>query len=245
MIGSLIIRKDQVPSTNTLAMDLLKDKDLPEGTVIWADDQTQGRGQRGSSWESEAGKNLTFSTILYPHFLKIEDQFLISKVASLAIIDFLSKYIQCTKIKWPNDIYVKNDKIAGILIENSIISSQFDYVIIGIGLNINQVKFSAEIPNPISLKTFSGTEYSVETVFKELSDKLGNRYKQLIDYEIDTLNSDYLSHLYRYNEFFQYQHGQEVFSAKITGFDPFGAIVLETEKGDIRTFGFREVEYIL
>ena len=245
MIGTNVIRKKEVPSTNTLAMELLKKQSLPEGTVIWCENQTAGRGQRGNSWNSEAGKNLTFTAIVYPHFLKVEDQFMISKVTSLAITDFLSQYSKEVKIKWPNDIYVKNDKIAGILIENSIMNASFDYVIIGIGLNINQDMFPADIPNPTSLKILTGKDFDLDEAFRSLCGLLDNRYNQLIDYEIDRLNSDYLSRLFRYNAFYKYQHGREVFSAKITGLDPYGAIVLERQGGELQTYGFTEIEYIL
>jgi BirA family biotin operon repressor/biotin-[acetyl-CoA-carboxylase] ligase len=245
MIGSNIIRKKEVPSTNTLAMELLKKQSLPEGTVIRCDNQTAGRGQRGNSWESEGGKNLTFTAIVYPHFLKVEDQFMISKVTSLAITDFLSQYMEDVKIKWPNDIYVKDDKIAGILIENSIINASFDYMIIGIGLNINQDRFPGDIPNPTSLKIRTGRDFDLDDTFQVLCGLIDNRYKQLIDFKIDTLNSEYLSRLFRYNAFHKYQHDKKVFSAKITGLDPFGAIVLETEEGEVRTYGFTEIEYIL
>lgn len=245
MIGINIIRKNQVLSTNTLAIELLKKQELPEGTIIWADEQTEGRGQRGNSWESEAGKNLTFSVILYPHFLHVEEQFQLSKVTSLAMVDFLSTLVDHTTIKWPNDIYVDNDKIAGILIENSIIGSDFEYIIIGIGLNINQMKFLSNASNPTSLRVLTGTVFNLEEIFYSLCNSLEKRYNQLIDYETDLLNREYLSHLFRYNKLFPYQHGQEIFSAKITGIDPFGAIILETENEEIRKFGFREVEYVL
>ena len=136
MFEKNIIKKNQISSTNTVAIELLKKEELPEGTIIWADEQTKGRGQRGNSWESEPGTNLTISIILFPHFLKAEDQFLLSKVTSLAITDYLANRFNQVTIKWPNDIYVANDKIAGILIENSIIGSSFEYAVIGIGLNI-------------------------------------------------------------------------------------------------------------
>jgi len=245
MFEKNIIKRNQISSTNTVAIELLKKEELPEGTIIWADEQTKGRGQRGTSWESEPGKNLTISIILFPHFLKVEDQFLLSKVTSLAIADYLSNQFNQVTIKWPNDIYVANDKIAGILIENSIIGSAFEYAVIGIGLNINQMKFVSNAPNPTSMQLLTGIEFNLEEVLGGLCSTLNKRYNQLIDYKVDDLNQEYLSSLFRFDEFYLYQQGQEIFSAKITGIDPFGALILQTKNGEMRKFGFREVEYVL
>ena len=245
MFEKNIIKKNQISSTNTVAIELLKKEELPEGTIIWADEQTKGRGQRGNSWESEPGKNLTISIILFPHFLKAEDQFLLSKVTSLAIADYLANRFNQVTIKWPNDIYVANDKIAGILIENSIIGSSFEYAVIGIGLNINQMKFVSNAPNPTSMQLLTGIEFNLEEVLCGLYSTLNKRYNQLIEYKVDDLNQEYLSSLFHFDEFYPYRQGQEIFSAKITGIDTFGALILETKSGEMRKFRFREVEYVL
>jgi len=245
MIGMNIVRKNRVISTNTLALELLKKEVLPEGTIIWADEQTKGRGHAGNSWESEAGKNLTFSVVLYPHFLNIEAQFMLSKVTSLAIVDFLSENIDHSTIKWPNDIYVGNDKIAGILIENSIIGSEFDHSIIGIGLNVNQTHFLSDAPNPISMRLITGTTFDLEEALHSLCEKLEKRYTQLISNQVDEIDQEYLSNLFRYNAFYSYRHGKDIFSARITGIDSFGVLILETETGKIRKFRFREIDYML
>lgn len=245
MIGMNIIKKERVSSTNTLALELLKKEVLSEGTVIWADEQTEGRGHAGNAWESEPGKNLMFSVILYPHFLDVEAQFMLSKVTSLAIFDLLSDHLVHSTIKWPNDIYVGNDKIAGILIENSIIGSHFDHSIIGIGLNVNQKKFMSNAPNPTSLLGITGKTFDLEETLHSLCEKLEKRYTHLIGNRVEEINQEYVSHLFRYNTFYPYQHGKERFSARITGIDPFGALILETDTGEIRKFMFREIEYVL
>ncbi len=245
MIGTNIIWKNSVPSTNTLAFELLKKEKLHEGTIIWAIEQTKGRGHEGNQWESEAGKNLTFSVILYPRFLDVEAQFLLSKMTSLAILDFLSDKIDRVTIKWPNDIYVLNDKIAGILIENSIIGSRFNHSVIGIGLNINQTRFISDAPNPTSLRLLTGIEFDLEESLLAFSKKMEKRYTQLNNKKVKEINQEYLSNLFRYNTYCSYKHGKDVFTAKITGIDSFGALILETEKGEIQKFRFREVDYIL
>ena len=245
MIGSHIIEENRTGSTNTLAFQYLKEKKLPEGTVIRAIEQTEGRGHRENKWESEPGKNLTFSVILYPDFMKASEQFNLSKMTSLAIYDFLEPLVSNACIKWPNDIYVDDDKIAGILIENSILGSNLEYSIIGIGLNINQTLFIGNAPNPTSLKIITGREMDLDKALSGLYKCLNKRYLLLCKSGTEQLDRDYLSRLYRYNEFHLYKTESEQFAAKITGFDPYGAVILETDKGEIRKFGFREVDYVL
>ena len=124
--------------------DLLKKKKLLKGTIVYTNYQSAGQGQSGNKWESEDGKNLLISIVLFPSFIKPADQFHISMTISLGICDFLKRYIPGCSIKWPNDIYVNNDKIAGILIENFILGNKIENTIAGIGLNINQDKFSGD-----------------------------------------------------------------------------------------------------
>ena len=152
IIGSNLLFFENLPSTNTHAADLLKKNNLPEGTIVYTNYQSAGRGYSGNRWESEDGKNLLISIVLFPSFIKPEDQFYISMAVSLGICDFLKRYIPDCSIKWPNDIYVNNDKIAGILIESSITGNKIEYTIAGIGLNINQEKFISDAPNPVSLR---------------------------------------------------------------------------------------------
>src|SRR5665648_1178797 len=137
IIGSKLYFFENLPSTNTYAAKLLKKNKLPEGTVVYTNYQSAGRGQTGNIWESEDGKNLLVSIVLFPSFIIPACQFLISITLSLGICDFLKRYIPACAIKWPNDIYVNNDKIAGILIENSVMEGVIESSIAGIGLNIN------------------------------------------------------------------------------------------------------------
>ncbi len=164
IIGSNIYFYDHLTSTNSEAVRLLKESGLPEGAVISAGFQSAGRGQKENKWESEEGKNLLISVILFPINIEPDLQFIISMTISLGICDFLKRHIPASSIKWPNDIYVNNDKIAGVLIENSIMGSSIEYSIAGIGLNINQEKFTGDAPNPVSLKNITGIDYDIPTM---------------------------------------------------------------------------------
>ena len=141
IIGSNLVFCENLTSTNKQASELLKKNDIPEGTVVHSDFQTAGRGQPGNRWESEKGRNLLISVILYPGSVKPHEQFLISMTISLGICDFIDRHLPGSKVKWPNDIYVKDDKIAGVLIENSIMGDSIENTVAGIGLNINQEEF--------------------------------------------------------------------------------------------------------
>jgi len=215
----------------------------PEGLVVAAFFQEKGRGQRGSTWESESGKNLTFSLLLRPIFMKVEEQFTISKAIALSICDWLKNNSVDACIKWPNDIYVGDKKIAGILIENSFSSAVLDVSIIGIGFNLNQTIFSPEIPNPTSLMLLRGNSYRPENVLSELIESIQSRYLQLQQGLKTKVWADYLKSLYRFQNLSNYSNADGSFKAKIIGVKPTGELILETENGQQRTFGFKEVNF--
>jgi BirA family biotin operon repressor/biotin-[acetyl-CoA-carboxylase] ligase len=221
----------------------LAEKGEPEGQVVAAYFQEQGRGQRGNTWESDVSKNLTFSLLLRPVFMKVEEQFAISKVIALSICDWLKMNDVDARIKWPNDIYVGDKKIAGILIENSFSSSQLDVSVVGIGLNLNQTIFSSDIPNPTSMKLLTGNEYRPEIVVSELMVSLQMRYLQLKFGLGDKIKEDYLNALYRFKILSNYSTVDEKFVAKIIGVKPTGELILETELGEQISFGFKEIAF--
>ena len=148
IIGSKLLFFKTLPSTNSFAASMLREQEVQEGTVVYTNYQSAGRGQGGNKWESEENKNLLISIILFPSMINPSDQFLISMAVSLGICDFLDQYTSAISVKWPNDIYVKNDKIAGILIENSIMGDQIEHTIAGIGINLNQTVFEGDVHNP-------------------------------------------------------------------------------------------------
>lgn len=245
IIGSNLIFFENLPSTNSQAALLIRTENLPEGTVVYTNFQSAGRGYSDNAWESEDGKNLLISIILLPSFIKASDQFYISMAVSLGICDFLARYIPICSIKWPNDIYVDNDKIAGILIENAIVSGQIEHSIAGIGLNINQEKFVSSAPNPVSLRQISGSTYDLKTCLTQLCDSIDKRYKQLIRGETETLKKEYLSKLYRLKEWSEFRDINGVFTGRILSTGEYGSLQIELRDREIREYAFKEIEFIL
>ncbi len=266
-IGHTIIRLEQTDSTNSHLLRLLNEEKLAEGAVVITQKQEQGRGQRGTFWQSEAGKNLTLSILLKPTFLKAEEQFSLSKTISLGVLDFISSInhqpstINHPKVKWPNDIYIGNKKVAGILIENSVSGNSISHSIVGIGINVNQEKFSAELPNPTSLKLISGKDlpaeafakagFDLEDCLSQLCSCIEKRYLQLRPQSLTPspkreggIDSDYLKNLYRFNEWANYNYKGENVKAKITGVSKIGKLVLEKENGEKLECDFKEVGFV-
>jgi BirA family biotin operon repressor/biotin-[acetyl-CoA-carboxylase] ligase len=245
IIGSNLLFYEKLSSTNSQASLLLKDKDLPEGTVVYTDFQTGGRGQGANRWESEKCKNLLLSIILYPDSVQPEEQFAISIAISLGICDFIDRYYSGCKIKWPNDIYINNGKIAGILIENSIFGPEIKSSVAGIGLNINQENFPDNISNPISLKQVAGKEFDRDVILEQLLSDLDIRYKQLLYGDRSHLKDEYISRLYRLNEWCAFKSGNKEFTGRITDISDHGNLRIEGQNGRIAEFSFREVDYVL
>jgi BirA family biotin operon repressor/biotin-[acetyl-CoA-carboxylase] ligase len=244
-IGSNIIFFDNLPSTNTHAAGLIRTNPVPEGTIIRAAYQTAGRGQPGNLWESEAGKNLLISIILYPAAIDPAEQFLISMMISLGISDYLGEEISGCKIKWPNDIYINNDKIAGILIENSIMENTILNSVAGIGLNINQREFSGYAPNPVSMSQLTGREYDPEVCLRQLSSAIDKRYSQLMSEKQNVIRTDYISRLYRLNEWNDFRDSVSTFCGRVMSVSDNGMLRLERADGFITEYSFKEVDFIL
>lgn len=246
----MIITVDETSSTNTL----LKEMNASHGTAVMAIRQTAGRGQRGNTWESEPGKNVTLSIILRPKSLPAADQFVISMIVAVATARLVSDYLKIAQVdkkvtvKWPNDIYVGEKKISGILIENAISSGAVASSIIGIGLNVNQVKFLSDAPNPISLANITGCEYDVSEVAERLVEKILNLYDEtVLAGKIPELEQTYRSLLYRRTGIYQWREAEtgRVFKAEIYGIDPFGRLMLKEDlKATPTAYAFKEVVYL-
>lgn len=243
IIGSRFLFCKDIESTNAYATGLLQSESVTEGTIIYTNYQSAGRGQKGNRWESEDGKNLLFSTVLFPIMVKPEDQFIISIFISLGICDFLKPLIPDCRIKWPNDIYAGNDKIAGILIENSVISNAIKYSIAGIGLNINQEKFPEELPNPVSLKILTGKEYDLDHCLKQLAGCLDLGYKQVISGSWDKLRDQYISSLYQLNTWHRFRSEKGFLEGRIVSVTESGLIKIEVMDGKIQEFSFKQIEF--
>jgi len=244
-IGKKIIELGSTDSTNAFAAKLLAESHLPEGTVITAKFQTLGRGYSGNSWHSDAGKNLLLSIILYPALLLPRHQFFLNQISSLAVANTVESFLvnSSVKIKWPNDVFVDDRKIAGILIENAVQSERFQHSIIGIGINVNQKKFEATLLRPTSFFKISGQEFSLEAVMKELFSQLEKRYLQLKQERIDLIQKDYMIKLYRVEELSWFRTDGKKFRGKIVGITAEGKLIIEAS-GKHEVFGFKEVEMV-
>lgn len=258
---------EEIDSTSSyLARKFLDKPDLPAWHICSADFQSAGRGQRGNRWESGSGENLTFSIFLRPDFINVNRQFLLVELFALAVKEFLEGYGIAARIKWPNDIYVGNRKICGMLFENSISDSRFSTSIVGIGLNLNQMEFSSNAVNPTSVAIETGSCVNREKAFTNLVDSCFRRYTNLA-IGITTPQAtevEYLSAMYRLGEFHSFQrlvpgteplnvtykkdalnNSNEIFSAKVCGVTAEGLLELEKSDGSIETFGFKEVKFLI
>ncbi len=245
MTNKNIIFLTEVESTNNYANQLVLSKAAEHGTVVLAQHQKKGKGQLGNSWESEAGKNILASIILFPDFLSAGKQFYLSKIASLALVDFLITEANGVSIKWPNDIYIEDKKVAGILIENAIKGKNLSSSIIGIGLNLNQELFVSDAPNPVSLKQVSAINYDIETVTETIVENIKNWYRKLQIGGFDEIDRSYFKLLFRANEWAVFRKQGISFEAKIAGIGDFGQLILEERNGSVSEYMFKEVEFVI
>lgn len=240
-----VIRLDEARSTNSSLRAWLEKEKLPEGSVVLTDNQTAGRGQVGNSWESEPGMNLTFSIVLYPTCISAKEQFLISQIAALSVKETLDAYTTDITVKWPNDIYWKDKKICGMLIENDLSGRTIYSSIIGIGLNINQEEFRSDAPNPVSLTQITGETYDKESILRRFLSRFYAYYLRLLQEEQSEIRSAYQAVLYRGDGFYPYQDAEGAFEARIHHIEPTGHLVLELPDGSLRRYAFKEVSVLL
>lgn len=243
-----IIILDLVGSTNDFMLEYIKSgKISEEGSLVVANYQYAGKGLDQNKWESEAGKNLTFSILLKPKFLKADQQFQLTKIISLAVFDFIRNYLpnERIKVKWPNDIYVGNKKIAGMLINNTIKGKDIMYTVVGIGININQQRFSSDIKNATSLWHYLSTDLKLDYCLKNVLSHIEKRYRQLKDNDSYQINFDYKKALYRLNDFNLYKYKETVISARITGVNEYGQIKLIQKDGTEIICDLKEIEFII
>lgn len=245
-VGHNLVKLSAVASTNSYLKDLLsKSEPLPEGTVIMADEQFAGRGQISNSWHSQAGKNLTFSILLNPGAQAPEKQFELNKVISLGVYDALKPLLgESLKIKWPNDILVANRKIGGILIENIIQGQRWKHAVIGIGLNVNQTEFPAELNLATSIKNILHTDCDLNQPLADICKAVEVRYLQLKAGKLALLHQDYLKALYKLEEYSTFLVDGELKTGKITGISPIGLLQIELD-GQVKEFGFKEITFVI
>jgi BirA family biotin operon repressor/biotin-[acetyl-CoA-carboxylase] ligase len=245
-----IIWLQNVDSTNEEARRRFSECD--NLSVLSALSQTSGKGQRGNSWSSEPGANLTFSIVLKGGYrIKAYDQFILSEITALSVIDFLSLHGINSSVKWPNDIYIDKRKICGILVENNLRCGFISSSIIGIGLNINQKNFDVNLPNPTSmiLEDKVGKHYDVTTCLEKFMEIFsGNVTRFLENYDNrQELRMKYISKLWRKDEVYRYIRTSDgtIFNGIIRGVSEVGHLILENNKGELMEFAFKEISYII
>jgi BirA family biotin operon repressor/biotin-[acetyl-CoA-carboxylase] ligase len=241
-VGKNLIYVPECHSTNTLAYELCQKSALAEGTVIITRDQQNGKGQRGNTWFSEPGMNLTFSLILKPTFLSPLEQFTLTMAISLAIHDFLTQLVHGEIfIKWPNDILLNNKKVCGILIENTISGNTLQQSIVGIGLNVNQLSYSLDTAT--SLKLVSGIEFNLSDMLSKLLQAVEHRYMKLRTGNTDELKRDYLSVLFGMGQIrnFSDKHGK--FTGIIQGVSAEGKLLINCDN-EVKSFSLKEIAFL-
>ena len=246
-----------VDSTNNYAMGQVHAGLASNGTAWFAHEQYAGKGQRSKQWTALPGENITMSIALQPLFLKVSEQFRLSAAIALAAIDFFHKYAgDETKIKWPNDIYWRDRKAGGILIENVIgvdslqmtddrahSAVNYKWAIAGIGININQIEFPVSLINPVSLKQITGKQFDTFQLAGELQQQVLKRFEQLQTDGFEKIYKEYLSHLYKINQNHKFKIGNRVFEAMVKNVTPAGKLVLKHSTEEEYDFG--EIEWIV
>lgn len=253
------IHLPEIRSTNTWMLDTLAaGRELADETVIYTLRQTAGRGQVGNTWESEPDSNIALSMLLRPTFLPIREQFVISQLCSLGIVEALEEVAQSANvdasslnlcIKWPNDIYAGDQKLGGILIENRLMGSRFSHCVLGIGINVLQERWIGNAPNPVSLRLL-GLDTSPEAVLDAILAHISQLYHTISDNPrlgAAAVHARYMERLYRKEGYFPYfdPERQEHFEARIMGVDAQGPLILQTRQGEERRYWFKEVRFVL
>ena len=260
-IGKPFIELQSIDSTNKYAMGLVQGNHLPEGQgepqhgmSIFTQEQTAGKGQRGKNWLSQKGANIALSIVLNPYPLRIQDQFQLSVCVAVSVYQFFSNYAgDETKIKWPNDIYWRDRKAGGVLIENVVRTSDsgvrdensqaWKWAVVGIGININQTVFPADLPNPVSLKQITGKNFESVVLAKEICSVLEKNYQLLIAGKFAHLFSYYQIHLYKKDKTVKLKKNNRVFETTIKGVSETGQLI--TQHSIEERFVFGEVEWML
>lgn len=232
---------DKVDSTNRYLLEY-QPTEGEDATICVADFQTAGRGCGSNLWESERGKNLLFSLLIHPTDIEAREQFHISMAISLAICDAMQSYgMKDVSVKWPNDIYWKDKKLCGILIENRLSGTFIRDSIIGIGLNVNQDVFLSDAPNPVSMRQILGREFNRDEVLRRILAKL-NVCRCMVDFTYMRYNAM----LYRRGKgFFPFRDASGDFMAEILETERSGLLMLRKQGGEVQSYAFKEVQFII
>jgi BirA family biotin operon repressor/biotin-[acetyl-CoA-carboxylase] ligase len=243
-IGEPFSELHEVDSTNIYAIDKVQANLAAHGSAFFANAQFAGKGQRGKTWISENGSNIILSVVIDPSFLLINQQFALSVMASLAVFDFFSAYAgEETKIKWPNDLFWRDRKTGGILIDNHIQGTKWQYSVIGIGININQTQFSPIIQQAASLKQITGKDYNPVELAKELCEYIDRRFEALKSGQFSQQLAEYNLHLYKKGETVRFKKENIAFSARVKSVNEIGELLVKDGLQD--RFRFGEIVWVV
>ncbi|MBN2812712.1 MAG: biotin--[acetyl-CoA-carboxylase] ligase [Bacteroidales bacterium] len=240
-IGKPLIHLHSVNSTNVYLTELAAKGEAPEGTVILADHQTQGKGQGGNGWFSDSGINLLFSLMINPTFLMAERQFYLSMSISNGLAAYIESVARPVAIKWPNDLLLNTKKTAGILIENTVAGNFLKSSIIGIGLNVNQQVFPPSVPNPNSLSLACGKTLDLAKAMADVLASLQESMKLLFNQQYGLIRTMYLNRLWRLNEWAEYTDASGRFEGRIADVADSGELMVVLRNGKIKQYGFKEI----
>lgn len=213
--------------------------------LMVTDFQTAGRGQRGTSWEADAGCNLLFGFTFVPHCIKATQQFALSEALALAVCEALSEYAEGFTVKWPNDVYWHDQKICGMLLEHSICGAYICNTLTGVGVNVNQPAFKSDAPNPISLQQIIGHDVDRTLLLQNIVKIFDGHYQQLRKGDFQALHTTYMSRLYRKTGVHTYEDANGRFRASIVDISPLGMLTLRKTVGSEHVYAFKEVKFIL
>ena len=241
-------RSDSIGSTNTYLRDLKGGDPEYDYEVAVADFQTAGRGQKGNTWESEQGKNLLFSILAHPRNIKVQEQFYISEAIALTVSDSViaalgPEYSDGVSVKWSNDVYWKDFKMAGILIENTLQGDRILDTVAGVGLDVNQEVFLSDAPNPISLKNITGRDFDRDAILNDIVQRFIG-YMERTEQERPEADRLYRERLYRREGFHKFRDENGIFEARIEGIRPDGCLMLQTLDGEHRVYEFKQVQFV-
>ena len=243
-------KSERIGSTNTYLRSLNGGDPSFDYEVAVATFQTAGRGQKGNTWESESGKNLLFSILAHPQGIKVREQFYISEAIALAVSDSVMaaigpEYAPDVSVKWSNDVYWKDFKMAGILIENTLQGDRILDTVVGVGLDVNQEVFVSDAPNPISMRNITGREFDIDALLNDIVERFIG-YMEAGTTELrNKTDKLYRERLYRREGFHKFRDENGEFSARIEGIRPDGCLMLQTPAGQHRTYEFKQVQFIL
>ena len=240
------LKLDATDSTNSFLRELIREGSPESWTVVSAQRQTQGRGQQGSYWFSDESKNLTFSILIKDLGIRAKDQFLLNCAVSNGIFEALKAYgVPRIKVKWPNDIMSGSSKMAGKLIENSLMQDLISHSIVGIGLNVNQENFPEELPSAVSLFQLIGNTFDLDQVLSALVSSIQKEVKLITEGRGGVLRSKYEDVLFKRNipHMFRLPGGRP-FVGRILGVSDKGLLVLQKEDESIAHYAFKEIQYL-